>query len=44
MDLEFLYRLIFEPEHDPIPKRADGGLDWSAVTAIRILEIADTHG
>ena len=44
MDLEHPYRLIFEPAHDPMPERDDGGLDWSSVTAIRILEVVDTHG
>jgi plasmid maintenance system killer protein len=37
------YRLVFEPAHDPVPRRPDGGLDWSAVTGIRILEIVDYH-
>lgn len=37
-------RLIFEPAHDPVPKRGDGGLDRAQVTAIRILEIEDYHG
>jgi proteic killer suppression protein len=44
LDLEHPYRLIFEPAHDPTPERDDGGLDWNAVTAVRILEVADTHG
>lgn len=38
------YRLIFVPAHDPIPRKESGGLDWANVTAILILEIADTHG
>jgi len=37
------YRLIFEPEHDPLPRTTNGGLDWQAVTAIRILDILDYH-
>lgn len=37
-------RLVFEPAHDPIPLRAGGGLDWKAVTAVRILEIVNYHG
>lgn len=43
IDLDHPYRLIFSPNHDPIPERDAGGLDWSRVNAIRILEIADTH-
>lgn len=43
LDLHGGYRLVFEPAHDPVPRRPDGGLDWSAVTGIRILEIVDYH-
>jgi proteic killer suppression protein len=44
LDLEHPYRLIFEPATDPLPTKLDGGLDWSEVRAVRILEIDDTHG
>jgi proteic killer suppression protein len=44
VDLDHPYRLIFEPANDPIPCKLDGGLDWSQVTAVRILEVTDTHG
>ncbi|NGZ43688.1 killer suppression protein HigA [Cytophagaceae bacterium 50C-KIRBA] len=37
------YRLIFEPNHEPIPQKADGGLDWGNVTRIRIIDIEDYH-
>ncbi len=43
IDLEHPYRLIFEPDHDPIPKKGNGGLNWSRVTAIRILRVEDYH-
>ena len=43
LDLDGPYRLLIEPATDP-PKNEDGGLDWSRVTAIRILAIEDTHG
>lgn len=43
VDLDHPYRLIFIPDHDPIPKHEDGGLNWSQVTAIKILGIEDTH-
>jgi proteic killer suppression protein len=36
------YRLIFEPAGEA-PRKEDGGLDWTAVTAIQILEITDYH-
>lgn len=44
VDLDHPYRLIFTPDHDPIPQLPDGGLDWSKVTAIKILGVEDTHG
>jgi len=28
----------------PIPAKSDTGLDWSLVTAIRIMEVVDYHG
>jgi len=43
VDLDHPYRLIFTPDHDPIPIKEDGGLDWSQTTAIRILGVEDTH-
>lgn len=43
IDLDQPYRLIFLPDHDPAPFRAEGGLDWNAVTRLLILEIPDTH-
>jgi plasmid maintenance system killer protein len=44
VDLDHPYRLIFVPDHDPIPLLADGGLDWSRVKVIKILGVEDTHG
>jgi len=43
VDLVHPYRLIFIPDHDPIPLDAQGGIDRQAVTEIVIVEIADTH-
>lgn len=43
VDLDHPYRLIFEPNHDPLPLKPDGGLDWKQVTAITIIDIEDTH-
>ena len=37
------YRLVFEPAHDPVPIKSDGGINWSEVTCIRILERVDYH-
>ena len=43
IDLDGPYRLIFEPAENPPPVKTDGGLAWELVTAIRILEVEDTH-
>jgi plasmid maintenance system killer protein len=43
LDLVHPERLLFEPNHDPKPQRADGGLDWKLVTMITILAIGDYH-
>jgi proteic killer suppression protein len=44
VDLDHPYRLVFISDHDPVPTLRDGGLDWSQVTAIKILGVKDTHG
>lgn len=44
VDLDGPYRLLFRPGHNPVPQKADGGLEWDAVTAIEIVGIEDTHG
>ncbi len=37
------FRMVFEVVNDPIPRKPDGALDWSMVTAIRILELAEDY-
>ena len=37
------YRMVFEPADNPVPKKKDGGLDWTRVTAIRILELSEDY-
>ena len=44
VDLEHPRRLIFEPVNIPLPTRDDGGLILEQVTAVRILEVRNTHG
>ena len=44
VDLDHPYRLIIQPANNPIPTKPDGGLDWARVTAILVVEVADTHG
>jgi proteic killer suppression protein len=43
LDLDHPYRLLFRPAGDP-SIGAGGGLDWSAVTAVTLIGIVDTHG
>lgn len=44
LDLVHPDRLIFEPADEPVPRKEDGGLDWSRVVAVRIIGVEDTHG
>lgn len=44
VDVKHPFRLIFAPDHDPIPRKADGGIDLDQITRIRVLAIEDYHG
>jgi len=44
LDVTHPYRLIFKPDHDPVPCKPEGGLDRAQVTKVVVLEIVDTHG
>lgn len=43
VDLDGGRRIVFRPEHTPLPELAAGGLDWSKVTAITIESVEDYH-
>ena len=43
VDIDRQYRLVFEPDHNPIPRRPDRGIDTDRVTAIVITEVIDYH-
>ena len=43
VDVSGNYRMVFEPNHDPVPKKEDGGLNWEKVTKIQINDIKDYH-
>lgn len=44
VDVSGNYRLIFEPDHNPLPeKEEDGGLDWQEVTKIKIIGVEGYH-
>jgi len=44
VDLDHPYRLLFGVANEPVPQKPDGGLDWSEVTAIRVIGMEDIHG
>lgn len=37
------YRIIFIPDHEPIPNKEDGGMDWDSITIIEVIEVEDYH-
>jgi len=43
VDLKHPFRLIFKPDHEPLPRKDDGGLDLTQITAIKILGVEDYH-
>lgn len=43
VDLVHPFRLVFRPDHQPIPRKNDGGIDLEAVTAIEIAKVIDYH-
>jgi len=43
VDLVHPDRLVFVPDHDPIPELSSGGVDWSQVTKIEVVGIGDYH-
>ncbi len=44
VDLVQPKRLIFKPDHDPVPRRTDGGIDTDRVSAVTLVEVGDYHG
>ena len=43
IDLNQAVRLVFEPNHQPVPRTLDGGVDLRHVTAVSILDVTDYH-
>ena len=43
VDLLHPYRLVFVPNHFPVPTLGEGGVDLDRVTAIEIIEVIDYH-
>lgn len=44
VDLKHPQRLVFEPNHNPLPRKADDGLDLKKISAVTIIEVEDYHG
>lgn len=44
VDVSGNWRMVFRPDHDPVPRHADGGIDPAAITAVVIVAILDYHG
>jgi proteic killer suppression protein len=43
VDAKHPYRLILVCNHEETPRKPDGGLDWTRITEVQLIEIADTH-
>ena len=43
VDLVHPFRLVFKPNHEPLPRKNDGGIDRQRVEAITILDVIDYH-
>lgn len=43
VDLVHPHRLVFEANHEPLPRKDDGGIDTEQMTAITILDVIDYH-
>ena len=42
-DISANHRIIFTTNQDPIPRKDDGGLDWTLVTNITIIDIGEDY-
>lgn len=43
VDVTRSVRIVFQPDHNPVPLTADGGIDRSRVTAITVVFVGDYH-
>lgn len=44
VDLKHPFRLVFLPNHEPIPTNDEGGYDLMKINSVIILEVTDYHG
>jgi len=43
IDISANHRIIFIPNHEPIPQNDDGGMDWSSINSITITVIGEDY-
>ena len=43
VDIEHHQRLTFQPNHSPLPRKPDGGIDLKKITVIKIIRVEDYH-
>jgi plasmid maintenance system killer protein len=43
VDISGNHRIIFEPDHDPVPKKVNGEIETTEITDIKILKTGDYH-
>ena len=43
VDLHGGNRLVFMPDHSPLPTTKDGAVDWASVTCVRVVFVGDYH-
>lgn len=43
MRVDANYRIIFRPDHDPVPTKSDGGIDWTSITSIVIITLMEDY-
>lgn len=43
VDVSGNHRIVFIPEHEPLPLKEDGGLNWKQVTKIKIISIGEDY-
>ena len=43
VDLVHPMRLVFKPNHDPVPRTEDGGINTDKVSAIVVIDVMDYH-
>jgi len=43
IDISANHRIIFLPDNEPVPTKADGGLNWEKVTRIIIISIGEDY-